>query len=234
MKILESENLVAGYTDIDILNRVSLYICQGEIVSIIGPNGAGKSTLMKTIFGLLEPRNGKIIFKGVDITGRKPNEIVKMGIGYVPQEKNVFPSLTILENLEIGAFIREDNFKESLEEVYSIFPVLKVKKNHRVATLSGGERKMLAIGRALMLNPDLLLLDEPSSDLAPKLRDSVFDKILEINETGTSIMIVEQNARKALSISDRGYVLDMGKNRFEGKGNDLLKNEEVLKLYLGG
>lgn len=234
MRILEVDSVVSGYTDLDILHGISLYIENSEIVSIIGPNGSGKSTLMKTIFGLLRPRGGKIIFKDGDITGIKPDMIVRRGMCYVPQEKEFFSSLTVLENLEMGAFIRNDDITESLEDVYDIFPVLKEKSRVHVGALSGGEQRMVGIGRALMLSPDLLLLDEPSAGLAPMMRDMVFEKIIEINDTGTSIMIVEQNARKSLGISDRGYVLEMGRNRFEGRGAELLGNEDVLRLYLGG
>ncbi|MDY6833639.1 MAG: ABC transporter ATP-binding protein [Chloroflexota bacterium] len=232
--MLNVHNLVSGYTDIDILQGVSIHVDTAEIVSIIGPNGCGKSTLMKTIFGLLPPRKGKVIFQDRDIGGNKPHQIVQQGMCYVPQEKEVFLSLTVEENLEMGAFIREDNIAKSKENVYGIFPVLKKKKGDRVSTMSGGEKRMVGIGRALMLSPCLLLLDEPSAGLSPKLTNEVFDTIQEINRTGTSILIVEQNARKSLNISHRGYVLDMGKNRFEGEGQTLLEDQEVLKLYLGG
>ena len=232
--ILEVEGVVSGYTDLDILNSVSMCIRTGEIVSIIGPNGSGKSTLMKTVFGLLRPRSGKIIFKGEDITGIAPDTIVKKGMGYVPQDKEFFPSLTVLENLEMGAFIRNDDISGSLEWVYRIFPVLEEKSQIRAGSLSGGEQRMVGIGRALMLSPDLLLLDEPSAGLAPLMRDMMFEKLIEINDAGTSIMIVEQNAVRSLEISDRGYVLETGRNRFEGRGADILENEDVLRLYLGG
>ncbi|MCD6207258.1 MAG: ABC transporter ATP-binding protein [Methanosarcinales archaeon] len=232
--ILEVEGVVSGYTDLDILNSVSMCIRTGEIVSIIGPNGSGKSTLMKTVFGLLRPRSGKIIFKGEDITGIAPDTIVKKGMGYVPQDKEFFPSLTVLENLEMGAFIRNDDISGSLEWVYRIFPVLEEKSQIRAGSLSGGEQRMVGIGRALMLSPDLLLLDEPSAGLAPLMRDMMFEKLIEINDAGTSIAIVEQNAVRSLAISDRGYVLETGRNRFEGRGADILGNEDVLRLYLGG
>ncbi|RLG25447.1 ABC transporter ATP-binding protein [Methanosarcinales archaeon] len=234
MKILEVCDVVSGYSDLDILHGISMYIESGEIVSIIGPNGSGKSTLMKTIFGLLHVRSGKIIFKGDDISGINPDTIVRKGMSYVPQEKEFFPSLTVLENLEMGAFIRDDDISLSLERVYGIFPVLEEMRHVKAGALSGGEQRMVGVGRALMLSPDLLLLDEPSAGLAPVMRDMVFEKIIEINRTGTSIMIVEQNARRSLGISDRGYVLEMGRNRFEGRGAELLESEDVLKLYLGG
>ncbi|KAF5415043.1 MAG: putative branched-chain amino acid transport ATP-binding protein LivG [Candidatus Methanogaster sp.] len=234
MKILEVSGLATGYTDLDILHGISMYIEFGEIVSIIGPNGSGKSTLMKSIFGLLRPRGGAIVFKDRDITGVKPDAVVRFGMSYVPQEKEFFPSLTVLENLEMGAFIRDDDISDSLERIYTIFPALKDKKQIRAGALSGGEQRMVGIGRALMLSPDLLLLDEPSAGLAPVMRDMVFEKITEINRAGTSILIVEQNARRSLGISDRGYVLEMGRNRFEGRGLELLENEAVLRMYLGG
>ncbi|MEA1908148.1 MAG: ABC transporter ATP-binding protein [Euryarchaeota archaeon] len=234
MNILKVSNIVSGYTDLDILHGISIHIKPGEIISIIGPNGSGKSTLMKTIFGLLRIKSGEIIFKGDDITGIKPDAIVRMGMGYVPQEKEFFPSLTVLENFEMGAFIRSDDISDSLERVYDIFPVLKEKQRIKAGSMSGGEQRMVGIGRALMLSPDLLLLDEPSAGLAPVMRDMVFGKLTEINESGTSILIVEQNAKRSLKISDRGYVLEMGRNRFEGPGGELLENEDVLRLYLGG
>ena len=234
MNILEVSDIVSGYTDLDILHGISIHIKPGEIISVIGPNGSGKSTLMKTIFGLLRIRSGEIIFKGDDITGIKPDAIVRKGLGYVPQEKEFFPSLTVLENLEMGAFIRSDDISGSLERVYDLFPVLKEKQRIKAGSMSGGEQRMVGVGRALMLSPDLLLLDEPSAGLAPVMRDMVFGKLTEINESGTSILIVEQNAKRSLGISDRGYVLEMGKNRFEGPGEELLENEDVLRLYLGG
>jgi ABC-type branched-subunit amino acid transport system ATPase component len=234
MNILEVSDIVSGYTDLDILHGISIHIKPGEIISIIGPNGSGKSTLMKAIFGLLRIRSGEISFKGDNITGIKPDAIVRRGMGYVPQEKEFFPSLTVLENLEMGAFIRRDDISGSLERVYDLFPVLKEKQRIKAGSMSGGEQRMIGIGRALMLSPDLLLLDEPSAGLAPVMRDMVFGKLTEINESGTSILIVEQNAKRSLGISDRGYVLEMGRNRFEGPGGELLENEDVLRLYLGG
>ncbi len=233
MSILQVEGVVSGYTDIDILNGVSIHIEKGEIVSIIGPNGAGKSTLLKTIIGMLKPRSGSIFFDGRDIAGMTTHNIVARGMGFVPQEKNTFPSLTVMENLEMGAFLKRE-MGDVLEEVFDIFPVLRDKKHQRATTLSGGEIKMLAMGRAMMPEPKVLLLDEPTAGLSPKLREVVFEKIMDINGTGTTILMVEQNAKKALSISHRGYVLEMGENRFEGEGSSLLEDENVLKLYLGG
>jgi ABC-type branched-subunit amino acid transport system ATPase component len=232
MNILQVEGVVSGYTDMDILNGVSISAEIGEIVSIIGPNGAGKSTMLKTIIGMLKPRSGKILFKGHDISGMTTHKIVSLGMGFVPQEKNTFPSLTVMENLEIGGFLKHE-IDRVLEEVFHIFPVLREKQHHRATTLSGGEIKMLAMGRSMMLEPDMLLLDEPTAGLSPKFREIVFEKIKEINKTGSTILMVEQNAKKALSISQRGYVLELGQNRFEGEGSTLLENEKVLKLYLG-
>ena len=234
MTLLKLSNVVSGYTDMDIIRGVSLEVRKGEIVTIIGPNGSGKSTLMKTIFGLVRLRSGKIEFDGVDISRLRTDKIVRRGMAYVPQERNVFPSLTVMENLEMGAFIRKDKFREGLEEVLAIFPELRDKTGQKVGTMSGGEQKMVAIGRALVLKPTLLLLDEPSSGLSPKLIDNLFKKLVSINELGTSLMIVEQNAKKSLAVSHRGYVLEMGMKRFEGEGKSLLTNEEVKALYLGG
>jgi neutral amino acid transport system ATP-binding protein len=232
MSILKVEDVVSGYTDIDILRGVSIHVDTGEIISIIGPNGAGKSTLLKTVIGMLKPRGGSVLFKNKDITGMAPNDIVARGMGYVPQEKNVFPTLTVMENLEMGAFLK-DEIGDILNEMFSIFPVLNEKKRLRASTLSGGEVKMLAMGRAMMLEPDILLMDEPTAGLSPKYREMVFEKIIDINRTGTPILMVEQNAKKALAISNRGYVLEMGKNRLEGEGMSLLEDENILKLYLG-
>ncbi|MDW7775830.1 MAG: ABC transporter ATP-binding protein [Methanosarcinales archaeon] len=232
MSILQVEDVVSGYTDMDILNGVSIHVKKEEIVSIIGPNGAGKSTLLKTIIGMLKPRSGRILFEGQDIAGMVTHNIVAQGMGFVPQEKNTFPSLTVKENLEIGAFLKHD-IDDILDEVYHIFPVLQEKTRQRATTLSGGEVKMLAMGRAMMLEPRVLLLDEPTAGLSPKFREIVFEKIKAINDTGTTILMVEQNARKALSLSHRGYVLELGQNRFEGEGLSLLEDENVLKLYLG-
>ncbi len=235
MIILEAKNVTAGYTpELNILNKVNLKVKSGQIVSIIGPNGAGKSTLLKTIFGILKPREGTITFKGDDITGLNPDRIARKGISYVPQVNNVFPSLTVEENLEMGAFIRNDDFTPQMEEVYELFPVLREKRGQKAGQLSGGQRQMVAMGRALMLNPELLLLDEPSAGLAPLMVEMIFEKIVDINNTGVSIIIVEQNAREALKMADHGYVLAMGKNVLDDSGKALLANEEVGRLYLGG
>jgi ABC-type branched-subunit amino acid transport system ATPase component len=234
MLILEVEKVTAGYTEIDILNDVNLQVKSGQIVSVIGPNGAGKSTLLKTIFGILKPRQGNITLKGEDISGLKPDKIAKRGISYVPQVDNVFPSLTIQENLEMGAFIREDDYSQRIEEIYDLFPVLGERKNQKAGQLSGGQRQMVAMGRALMLDPQVLLLDEPSAGLSPVLVSSIFEKIIEINSTGVAMIIVEQNAREALKMANHGYVLAMGKNVLDDSGEALLANEEVGRLYLGG
>jgi ABC-type branched-subunit amino acid transport system ATPase component len=205
-----------------------------EIVSVIGPNGAGKSTLLKTIFGILKPKRGNVTLKGEDITGLKPERVVRRGMSYVPQVDNVFPSLSIRENLEMGAFIRNDDYGPRLDEVYDLFPMLKQRTKQKVGQLSGGQRQMVAMGRALMLDPKVLLLDEPSAGLAPLLVADIFEKIVEINETGVAMIIVEQNARDALKLAHHGYVLAMGKNVLDDSGEALLANEEIARLYLGG
>jgi len=232
--LLEAKDVVAGYvSEVDILHGVSITVHRGEMVAIIGPNGAGKSTLLRAIFGLLAARRGQISLKGQDITNRAPDELVLRGLSYVPQVDNVFPSLTILENLEMGAFIREDGIAERIDYVLSLFSDLADRRGEKAGRLSGGQRQMLALGRALMLDPDVLLLDEPSASLSPKMVDMIFDRIKMINAEGTGILLVEQNAREALSVCHRGYVLAMGENRLEGEAKSLLDNEEVGKLYLG-
>jgi len=234
MIILKAEDITVGYTEVDILHDVGIRVKSGEIVSIIGPNGAGKSTLLKTIFGILKPRNGSVTLKDEDITGLKPDKIAKKGISYVPQVENVFPSMTIQENLEMGAFIRNDDYSQRIDEVYDLFPILSERKKQKVGQLSGGQRQMVAMGRALMLDPQVLLLDEPSAGLAPVLVFDIFEKIMEINATGVAMIIVEQNAREALKMAHHGYVLAMGRNVLDDKGEALLANEEVGRLYLGG
>jgi len=235
MIILETKGITAGYTtEVDILHQVDIRVESRKIVSVIGPNGAGKSTLLKTIFGLLKPREGSVTLKGEDITGLKPDKVARKGVSYVPQVDNVFPSLTIQENLEMGAFIRSDDFSQRMEEIYRLFPVLGERRKQKAGQLSGGQRQMVAMGRALMLDPELLLLDEPSAGLAPNLVEMIFEKIRDINATGVAIIIVEQNAREALKMADHGYVLAMGKNVLDDSGRALLDNEEVGRLYLGG
>ncbi|NJL36226.1 MAG: ABC transporter ATP-binding protein [Leptolyngbyaceae cyanobacterium SM1_4_3] len=232
--LLQVEDVYAGYIqDLDILQGVNFKIYPGELVAVIGPNGAGKSTLAKAIFGLLTPHRGKINFKGESIAGLKSNQIVQRGMCYVPQIANVFPSLTVEENLEMGAFTRSTSLKPLKQQIFDTFPILAERRRQRAGTLSGGERQQLAMGRALMLQPDLLLLDEPSAALSPLLVNSVFERIQQINQTGTAIALVEQNARKALAMADRGYVLDTGRDRFEGPGPDLLNDPKVGELYLG-
>ncbi len=234
MKILDVIEVTSGYGRTDILDNLSLELYKGEILSVIGPNGAGKSTLLKTIFGLITPRKGKIKFQGEDITGISPDQIVRKGMGYVPQLENVFPSLTVQENLEMGAFIKKDLNHSKLDEVYALFPILIPKRKEKVSRLSGGMRQMVAMGRALMLDPKVLLLDEPTASLAPLLVGMIFEKIVEINKIGVSLVIVEQNAKETLKISHRGYVMAMGRKVFEDKATAILSNEEIGKLYLGG
>ena len=232
--LLEVENVYAGYVkDLDILQGVNFKIYPGELVAVIGPNGAGKSTLAKTIFGLLTPHQGKITFKGESIGGLKSDQIVQRGMCYVPQIANVFPTLTVEENLEMGAFIRNDSLQPLKDKIYTTFPVLAERRRQRAGTLSGGQRQMLAMGRALMLQPSLLLLDEPSAALSPILVNNVFEQIRQINSGGTAIVLVEQNARKALEMADRGYVLEAGRDRFSGPGSELLNDPKVGELYLG-
>jgi neutral amino acid transport system ATP-binding protein len=232
--LLATKDLVAGYVpEVDILNGVSITIRENEIVTVIGPNGAGKSTLIKTIFGLLKPHRGRVLFKGEDIGGAKPHTIARKGMSYVPQLDNVFPSLTVEENLEMGALDRSA-LQERIGLMYELFPRLGERRRQVVGTMSGGERQMAAMARALMPDPEVLLLDEPSAGLAPAFVDGIFAKVEEINRTGVAVVMVEQNARRALGMSDRGYVLDLGANRFEGTGEDLLADEKVVQLYLGG
>ena len=234
MSVLTVDAVSAGYEQMEILHDVSIEVRAGEIVTLIGPNGAGKSTLMKTVFGLLRPRRGAIRFEDQDITGLAPSALVRRGISYVPQVDNVFPSLTVEENLEMGAVVREDNVGPRLEEVLALFPNLRAKRRLKAGGLSGGERQMVAMGRALMLDPRLLLLDEPSAGLSPVLVDTVFEKIETINRAGVAILLVEQSAREALRRSHRGYLLAGGTVRLEGPGPALLENPDVARLYLGG
>jgi neutral amino acid transport system ATP-binding protein len=232
--LLEVDNVYAGYVqDLNILQGINFRVAPGELVAVIGPNGAGKSTLAKTIFGLLTPNQGKIVFKGENITGLKSDRIVRKGMCYVPQIANIFPSLSVEENLEMGAFIRSGSLQSLKDFIYTMFPRLAERRRQRAGTLSGGERQMLAMGRALMLDPDLLLLDEPSAALSPILVSSVFEQIKAINQAGKAIVLVEQNAKKALMMADRGYVLENGCDRFEGTGQDLLNNPKIGELYLG-
>jgi len=234
--ILEIQNLIAGYkTGPDILHKTNFVLHENEIVTIIGPNGAGKSTVLKSIFGLTNLRGGKIIHGSRDITGLTTDQIIGSGIAMVMQGNNTFPDLTVEENLDMGAFTRKNKaeIKKKKEEILKFFPVLKKYRKKKSVILSGGERQMLALGMALMLSPEVLMLDEPSIGLAPKVMKEVFTKILEIRDSGTAILMVEQNASKALEISDRGYVLELGKNALEGSAKNLLKNPQVGELYLG-
>jgi ABC-type branched-subunit amino acid transport system ATPase component len=232
--LLATEGLVAGYVEeVDILNGVSIRVAEGEIVTVIGPNGAGKSTLIKTIFGLLHPRSGTVEFEGDDITVLKPHECTQRGLSYVPQLDNVFPTLTVEENLEMGSLDRSSTEAE-MERMYALFPRLGERRTQAAGTMSGGERQMVAMARALMPDPRLLLLDEPSAGLAPAFVDAIFEQVQQINRAGVTIVMVEQNARRALAMSDRGYVLDLGQDRFEGPGRELLTDPKVAELYLGG
>jgi neutral amino acid transport system ATP-binding protein len=232
--ILSTTNVIGGYVrEVDILNGVTIEVGKGEIVTVVGPNGAGKSTLIKTVFGLLKPREGHVHLRGEDITGAKPHTITRRGMNYVPQLDNVFPSLTVEENLEVGS-LDTSRTKEQIERMYELFPRLGERRRQDAGTMSGGERQMVAMARALMTDPQVLLLDEPSAGLAPAFVEAIFEKIADVNRAGVTIVMVEQNARRALAMSDRGYVLDVGKNAFEGRGKELLSDEKVAQLYLGG
>ncbi len=235
MALLEVRDVVSGYGDATILHGVDLDVETEEIATIIGPNGAGKSTLMKAIYGLIDCWEGTVQFDGTDITGLRADEVTERGMCYVPQRDNIFPTLTVRENLEMGAYIKQEVTGEDFREVWDRFPILEERKNQKAGTMSGGQRQMLALSSALMIDPDILLVDEPSAGLAPDLVDDMFDRLVQIrDETDTAILMVEQNARQALQVSDRGYVLDMGENRFEGTGESLLVSDEVGELYLGG
>ncbi|WP_121821576.1 ABC transporter ATP-binding protein [Halostella salina] len=234
MSLLEVRDLDAGYGDLQILTDVDLDVGDEEYVTIVGPNGAGKSTVMKSVFGLTTHMGGTITFAREDITGIEPEDVIHKGMGYVPQSDNVFAELSVRENLEMGAYILDEVPEDALAEVYERFPILEEREDQKAGTMSGGQQQMLAMGRALMLDPDLLLLDEPSAGLAPDLVDEMFDKIDEINDNGTAVLMVEQNAKEALSRCDRGYVLANGQNRYVDEGEKLLNDEEVRKQFLGG
>jgi branched-chain amino acid transport system ATP-binding protein len=232
--VLETTDLVAGYLPgVNILNGCNVYVGKGELVGIIGPNGAGKSTLLKAIFGQVNIRSGSVVLKGDDITGLKADKLVSKGVGMVPQNNNVFPSLTIEENLQMGIYQEPKMYKPRLDFVTSLFPELGKRLKQRAGSLSGGERQMVAMSRALMMEPSVLLLDEPSAGLSPVRQDETFINVAAINRAGVSIMIVEQNARRALQICDRGYVLDQGTDAYTGTGRDLMKDPKVIELYLG-
>jgi branched-chain amino acid transport system ATP-binding protein len=232
--VLELDRVVGGYAETEILHGVSLTVGAGEIVAIIGPNGAGKSTAMKAVFGLLRLTGGQVRLDGRDITNTPPDQVVKQGVCYVPQTSNVFPTLTVEENLEMGAYVRNDDIRPRLHEIYAMFPPLLEKRRQAAQTLSGGQRQMLAMGKALMLEPKILLVDEPTAGLSPKIRGEIFTIIKDINRVGTPILMVEQNAKQALSIAARGYVLVDGRNRLDDTGPGLLANEEVGRMFLGG
>ena len=234
MSLLEVEGLSAGYGDLQVLTDVDMHVEAGEYVTIVGPNGAGKSTVMKSVFGLTDRMGGTITFDGTDITAMDPEEIIHEGVGYVPQTDNVFPPLSVRENLEMGAYILDEVPEDTLEEVYDRFPVLRERAGQKAGTLSGGQRQMLAMGRALMLDPELLLLDEPSAGLAPDLVDEMFERVDRIVESGTAVLMVEQNAKAALGHCDRGYVLVNGENRYVDTGEALLADEQVRRDFLGG
>jgi ABC-type branched-subunit amino acid transport system ATPase component len=232
--LVEAAGIIAGYLPgVNILNGCDLYANEGELVGIIGPNGAGKSTLLKSLFGLVKVRDGIVRLKGEDVTNQRADQLVRAGIGFVPQTNNVFPSLTIEENLQMGAYQRPENFAERFDFVTNLFPTLGTRRKQRAGSLSGGERQMVAMGRALMMAPSVLLLDEPSAGLSPALQDEVFVRVREINKTGVTVIMVEQNARRCLQIVDRGYVLDQGRNAYTGTGRSLANDPKVIELYLG-
>lgn len=234
MALLDAKNLHAGYGGMNILNGVDMAIDPGQIGVIVGPNGAGKSTTLKAIFGLLHINQGEVLLNGDAITNTAPNDLGYKGMAFVPQEKNVFESLTVEENLEMGAYIRKDDFSHMLEQVYSFFPDLKEKRKQPAGELSGGQRQMVAMGRALMIEPSLLLLDEPTAGLSPLYMNEIFDRIIAINATGVGILMVEQNAKQALKIAHKGFVLAAGQNRYTDTGENLLNDPEVAKSFLGG
>ena len=231
---LSAENMLGGYGETTILNDCSISVKKGEIAVIVGPNGAGKSTAMKAIFGMLDLRAGNIIFDGKDISDLKPQERVKSGMGFVPQTHNVFTSMTVMENLEIGGFTNQENLSKNISEVFKLFPVLEEKQKQLVGELSGGQRQQVAVGRALMTNPKLLMLDEPTAGVSPLVVKELFEKIISIARTGIAILMVEQNARQALEIADNGFVVVQGENKYTDKGSKLLSNKEVRKAFLGG
>lgn len=231
---LTGQNLTGGYGGADILRGCTVGVDKGEIVVIVGPNGAGKSTAMKAILGMLDLRDGVVLLDGQDITALTPQARVAEGIAFVPQNNNVFVTMTVEENLEMGAFLREDDFSDTMHKVFELFPILKEKRKQPAGELSGGQRQQVAVGRALMTQPTVLMLDEPTAGVSPIVMDELFDRILEVRETGVAVLMVEQNARQALSIADRGYVLVQGENRYTDSGEALLANPEVRRSFLGG
>ena len=234
MSFLIGENMTGGYGSVDILHSCTVGVERGEIAVVVGPNGAGKSTAMKAMFGMLALRVGRVIMKGEDITALKPQERVLRGMGFVPQTQNVFPSMTVEENLEMGAFIRRDDVAETMGQVFDLFPILKDKRHQPAGELSGGQRQQVAVGRALMTRPEVLMLDEPTAGVSPIVMDDLFDRIIEIARTGIAILMVEQNAKQALAIADKGYVLVQGANRYTDTGEALLENPDVRRAFLGG
>ena len=234
MTYFSGEKMTGGYGGPDIITSCTISVNKGEIVTILGPNGAGKSTAMRAMLGMLNLRQGIITINEKDISNLSPQDRVKEGISFVPQTRNVFTGLTVEENLEMGAYLRDESFKDTLDEIYRLFPVLKEKKNQFAGELSGGQRQQVALGRALMIKPSVLMLDEPTAGVSPIVMDELFNHIIKVRETGVAILMVEQNARQALSIADRGYVLVTGENKFSGSGKELLNDPEVRRSFLGG
>jgi branched-chain amino acid transport system ATP-binding protein len=236
MPVLDLKNVSAAYGRIQILHEVSLHVNEKEVVCIIGPNGAGKSTTFKVIMGFIDYLGGDMVFNNQNLVGSRPDQILGLGLGYVPQGRIVFNQMSVRENLEIGAFLQRDKqlIRESMQYVFSLFPRLEERQKQLAGTMSGGEQQMLAMGRALMIRPTMMMLDEPSLGLSPRFTDEIFEKILDLAKTGMTIMLVEQNAARALEIADRGYVLELGKNRYEGTCKELLDNQNVRRMYLGG
>ena len=234
-KFLKAHKITGGYgSGPDILHACDISVGKGEIAVIVGPNGAGKSTAMKAIFGMLDVREGSVLLDGVDISNFSTQDRVRAGMGFVPQNQNIFTSMTVEENLEMGAFIRKDDFSDSLEQVFELFPVLKEKRRQAAGELSGGQRQQVAVGRALMTQPKILMLDEPTAGVSPIVMDELFDRIIEVSRTGIPILMVEQNARQALGIADTGFVMVQGRNAYTGSGKELLADPEVRKSFLGG
>ena len=234
MPFFVGEKMTGGYGGPDIITSCTVNVNRGEIVAILGPNGAGKSTAMKAMLGLLNLKSGKVSIDGKDISKLTPQDRVKEGIAFVPQTRNVFTGLSVQENLEMGAYLREERFEEIIDEIYELFPILKEKKSQLVGELSGGQRQQVALGRALMIKPSVLMLDEPTAGVSPIVMDELFDHILKVKKTNVAIIMVEQNAKQALSIADRGYVLVTGENKFSGTGKELLNDPEVRRSFLGG